>query len=62
MNNATAVLENDTHKHIWDFDKQTDCLISDRLPDRTMINKKNKKKTKKKNKENLQNCRLCRPG
>ena len=50
MQNPTSVLENDTHKLLWDFDTQTDHVISARRPDN-----KNKK-------EILQNCRLCCPG
>ena len=61
MSNRAAVLENDTHKLLWDFDIQTDHLIPARRPDLIIINKKKKKK-KKKEKENLQNCRLCCPG
>ena len=38
---------------IWDFNIQTDHLISARRPDLIIINKI---------KENLQNCRLCCPG
>ena len=53
MHNPAPVLENDTHKLLWDFDIQTDHLISTRRPDLIIIN--NKKK------ENLQNCRLCCP-
>ena len=53
MHNPTPVLENDTHKLLWDFDIQTDYLISARRPDLMIINKK---------KENLQNFRLCCPG
>ena len=53
MHNPAPVLENNTHKLLWDFDKQTDHLISARRPDLIIINKK---------KENLQNCRLCCPG
>ena len=40
MHNPAAVLENDTHKFIWDFDIQTDPLISARRPDIIIINKK----------------------
>ena len=58
MHNPAAVLENDTHKLLWDFDEQTDHLISARRPD--LIVKRKKKKKKKK--ENLQNCRLCCTG
>ena len=53
MHNLAHVLENDTHKLLWDFDIHTDHLISARRPDLIIINKK---------KENLQNCRLCSPG
>ena len=49
MHNPAPVLENDTHKLLWDFDIQTDPLISARRPDLIIINKKKKK-------ENLQNC------
>ena len=40
MHNTAAVLENDTHKHLWDFDIQTDHLISAWRPDQIIINKK----------------------
>ena len=53
MHNPVPVLENDTHKLLWDFNIQTDHLIPARRPDLIIINKK---------KENLQNCRLCYPG
>ncbi len=36
------VLENDVHKLLWDFDIQTDHLISARRPDLIIINKKKK--------------------
>ena len=44
MNNPAPVLENDTHKLLWDFVIQTDHLISARRPDLIIINKKKKKK------------------
>ena len=53
MHNLAPILEKDTHKLLWDFDIQTDHLISARRPDLIIINK---------NKENLQNCWLCCPG
>ena len=63
MHNPAAVLENDSHKHLWDFDIQTDHLISARRPNIIINNnKKKKKKKEKKRKENLQNCGLCCPG
>ena len=45
MHNPTHVLENDSHKLLWDFDIQTDHLISARIPD-LIIKKKEKKSTK----------------
>ena len=43
MHNPTPVLENDTHKLLWDFGIRTDHLISARRPDLMIINKKKKK-------------------
>ena len=40
MHNPTSVLENETHKHLWDIEIQTDHLISARRPDVIIINKK----------------------
>ena len=40
MHNPALVLENDTHKLLWDFDIHTDHLISARRPDLIIINKK----------------------
>ena len=40
MHNPVVVLENDTHKLLWDFNKQTDQLIPARRPDLIIINKK----------------------
>ena len=51
-----SILENETHKILWDFEKQTDNLISTRRPDH-VITKQNNNKT-----EILPNCELCRPG
>ena len=53
MHNPAPVLENDTHKVLWDFNTQTDHLIPARRPGLIIIN--NKKK------ENSQNSRLCCP-
>ena len=44
MQNSTPVLENNTHKLLWDFDVHTDHLISARRPDFIIINKKKKKR------------------
>ena len=40
MHNPAPVLENDTDKLLWDFDIQTDHLISARRPDLIIIKKK----------------------
>ena len=40
MNNPASVLENDTHKLLWDFDIEMDHLISARRSDLIIINKK----------------------
>ena len=40
MHDPAPVLENDTHKLLWDFDIYTDHLISARRPDLIIINKK----------------------
>ena len=50
MHNPASVLENDTHKLLWDFSIHTDHLILAKRPDLTIINNK---------KEDLQNCGLC---
>ena len=55
MHNPASVRVNVTHKLLWEFDVQTDHLISAGRLDLIIINKKKKK-------ENWQNCRLCCPG
>ena len=40
MHNPESVLENETHKHLWDFETQMDCLILVRQPDLVTINRK----------------------
>ena len=40
MHKPAPVLENDTHKLLWDFNIQTDHLIPARRPDLIIINKK----------------------
>ena len=44
MHNPAPLLENDTHKLLWDFNIQTDHLTPARRPDLIIINKKKKKK------------------
>ena len=44
MHYPAAVLENNTHKLLWDFDVQMDYLISARRPDLIIINNNNNKK------------------
>ena len=55
MHNPESVMENETHKLLWDFEIKTDHLISARRPDLKIVNKKRKKKE-----ENLPNNELCR--
>ena len=43
MHNPAPVLENDSHKLLWDFNIKTDHLISARRPDLIIINKKKKR-------------------
>ena len=40
MHNPVRVLENDSHKLLWDFNIQTDQLIPARRPGLIIINKK----------------------
>ena len=40
MHNPAPVLENETHKFLWDFNIQTDHLIQARRPDLIIIIKK----------------------
>ena len=42
MHNSASVLENATHKLLWDFNIQADHLIPARRPDLIIINKKKK--------------------
>ena len=42
MHNPAPVLENDTHKHLYDFNIHTDYRILARRPDLIIINKKKK--------------------
>ena len=48
MHSPVSVLVNETRKLLWDFEIQTDHLISARRPDLIIIKKKKKKKDKKK--------------
>ena len=43
MHNPTPVLENDSHKLLWDFNIQTDQLIPTRRPDLIIISQKKKR-------------------
>ena len=56
MHKPAPVLDNNTHKLLWDFYIQADHRISARRPDLIIFKKQ------KNRKENLQNCRLCCPG
>ena len=54
MYKPESVLENETHKILWDFKIQTDHLIFARQPDIMIVNKKKKKKRRKKKKRTCQ--------
>ena len=43
MHNPAPLLENESHKLLWDFNIQTDNLIPARRPDLIIINKKKKR-------------------
>ena len=43
MHNPAPVLENDSHKLLWDFNIQTDRLIPARRPDLIIIKKRKKR-------------------
>ena len=51
MHNPASVQENDTHKLLWDFDIQSDHLISAIRSDLVTIRKKKKEKKRKKKRE-----------
>ena len=44
VHNSVSVLDDDTHKLLWDFDIHTNNLISARRPDQQQQKKKKKKK------------------
>ena len=50
MHQLESVLKNETHKILWDFEIQTNHLISDRRPDFVLINKR---------KNNLSSGKFC---
>ena len=43
MHNPESVLENETHKLLWDFENQTDHQIVARQSDLVIVNKKKRK-------------------
>ena len=47
MHNSESIPGNETHKNLWDFEKQTNHLISARRPHLEIVNKKKKKKKRK---------------
>ena len=55
MHKPESVLENETHKIIWDFEIKTDHPILARRPDLVLINTKKRKKEK----ENVSTGGLC---
>ena len=61
MQNPESLLDNETHKLLWDFEIQMDHLILARRPDIVIVNKKKKEK-KKRQVKNLPNSELCCSG
>ena len=57
MHNPESVLENDRHKHPWEFEIQTDHVILSRQLELVIVQKK-----KKSRKENLPNSGFCCSG
>ena len=47
MHNPEFVLENETHKPLWDFEIQTDHLISARRQDLVIVNNNHNKQKRK---------------
>ena len=43
MHKPESVLENETHKVLWDFEMQMDCPTPTRRPNLELINKKKRK-------------------
>ena len=53
MHKLEFVQENKSNKILWDFEIQTDHIITGRRPDLVVITKKKKKKKGRKQKENF---------
>ena len=51
FHNPESLLENETNNFLKDFEIQTNHLISDRWPDRVIVNNKKKKKKRKRKKK-----------
>ena len=47
MHNTESVQENEKYKLLWDFEIQTNPVISARLPDQVIVKKEKKKKKKR---------------
>ena len=56
--NPATVIENETHKLLWDFDIQTDHLISARRPGQIIINQKKEEKREFAKLSFLLSCRI----
>ena len=56
MHNPAPVLENDSHKLLWDFNIQTDHQIPARRPGIIIINKKKKRRESADYRINLKEC------
>ena len=60
MHNPAPVLENDTHKILWNFNIHTDRLIQARRPDLIIINKLKKREFAKLSTRGLGNKRTSK--
>ena len=61
MHNTESVLENETHKILWNFEVQMDHLILARRADLVIVKKKKKKKKKRENLPNYEDYRFGWP-
>ena len=58
MHNPASVLENDKRKLLWDFDIETDHLISARRSDLIIINNNNNNNNNNNKKESERACKI----
>ena len=59
IHNTESLLQDVTHRILWDIERETDHLISARQPDLVKVKKKKKKKKEEKEKKKKEK-RICR--